>query len=805
MKKLYLLLLCGLYVQSLFSQIEVNSQWTWIKGDSVPEQKGVYGTRGVPAASNKPGARYGAVTWTDTTGNLWLFGGNGRIGYFNDLWKYDPHSNHWTWKKGDSIINQFGVYGTQGVPDVTNKPGARIGTVSWTDTSGNLWLFGGSGYAASSTGGLNDLWKYDPHTNQWTWMKGDNIPDQIGVYGTQGVPVATNKPGTRHGAVSWTDASGELWLFGGVGYTASSSGWLNDLWKYDPHTNQWIWMKGDSTNQTGVYGTRGVPAATNKPGARNGAVTWTDTTGNLWLFGGDGFVASSYAGYLNDLWKYDPHSNHWTWINGDSIPYQFGVYGTQGVPDVTNKPGARIGAVSWTDASGNLWLFGGDGHAALLNDFWKYDPNTNQWTWTKGDNIPNQFGVYGTHGVPAATNKPGGRHRAVSWTDGSGDLWLSGGAGRAASSSGLLNDLWKLTDEGFNQPPSVTITSPVNNTSYPAGSTINLNATVTDSDGTVTKVEFYNNGIKFAEDNAEPYGFTGTEVSEGNYVLTAKAFDNSGDSTVSDTVRITVTACTPSGSISAEGYANIPGGNVSDLTSHPSYPNSPAVTAQLGSFEYGPNYGDNYGARVRGYICVPETGYYTFYIAGDDQSGLWLSTDENPANKVLIAYAETWVNFRSWFTYPTQRSAPIRLIKGVRYYIETLHKEAVSPDHLSVAWTLPDGTFEAPIPGSRLSPWASTPGGIRAPGFREAMEAVQGFSVQATPNPSSNHFTLITKTDRKEFITITVTDVMGRVVERKQNVAPNTSIQFGNTYRTGVYFVEVRQGIRREKLKLIRK
>jgi hypothetical protein len=356
-----------------------------------------------------------------------------------------------------------------------------------------------------------------------------------------------------------------------------------------------------------------------------------------------------------------------------------------------------------------------------------------------------------------------------------------------------------------NQPPNITITTPAQGASYPAGSEISLTASASDPGGSIVKVEFYNNGIKFATDSSAPYEYAGIDVEPGNYVLTAKAFDNSGDSTVSDTVRITVTACTPSGSISAEGYANIPGGNVSDLTSHPSYPNSPAVTAQLGSFEYGPNYGDNYGARVRGYICVPETGYYTFYIAGDDQSGLWLSTDENPANKVLIAYVETWVNFRSWFTYPTQRSAPIRLIKGVRYYIETLHKEAVGPDHLSVAWTLPDGTFEAPIPGSRLSPWASTPGGIKAPGFREAMEAVQGFSVLATPNPSSNHFSLITKTDRKELITITVTDVMGRVVERRQNVAPNSTIQFGNTYRTGVYFVEVGQGNRKEKLKLIRK
>jgi hypothetical protein len=107
--------------------------------------------------------------------------------------------------------------------------------------------------------------------------------------------------------VSWVDSTGALWLFGGLGYSASgTSGQLNDLWKYDPATTNWTWIKGaDFTNQPGTYGMRGVPAPTNTPGGRDSMVSWVDSTGALWLFGGLGYSASGTSGQLNDLWKFN--------------------------------------------------------------------------------------------------------------------------------------------------------------------------------------------------------------------------------------------------------------------------------------------------------------------------------------------------------------------------------------------------------------------------------------------------------------------------------------------------------------------
>ncbi|HMU45159.1 MAG TPA: kelch repeat-containing protein [Chitinophagaceae bacterium] len=433
-----------------------NTHWAWMSGDSVREQYGVYGTKGVPSINNKPGARSGAVSWTDSSGYFWLFGGYGNArttsGLLNDLWKYNIYTNEWTWMKGDSTASAFGVYGNIGVPNSSNKPGARSEAVSWIDNSNNLWLFSGDGLAASShnyeSGLLNDLWKYDISTNQWTWIKGDSIYYASGVYGTQGTASVNNKPGSRSGAVSWKDNSGNLWLFGGIGYLGDGT-LHNDLWKYSIATNEWTWVKGDDiANVLGIYGNKGVASINNKPGARVEAVSWKDNSNNLWLFGGDGFPNSgstTFSQTLNDLWKYNITTNEWTWMNGDSIGFVSGVYGTKGVESPTNKPGGRTGAISWTDKTGKLWLFGGlaGWEESDLNDLWKYNISNNQWTWVKGSNIGAGVDVYGIKGIEVPGSTPGGRNRSVSWIDEAGNIWLFGGASYSLGWE-KYNDAWRI-------------------------------------------------------------------------------------------------------------------------------------------------------------------------------------------------------------------------------------------------------------------------------------------------------------------------------------------------------------------------
>jgi hypothetical protein len=430
--------------------------WTWVGGTNVANSAGVYGTQGVASASNVPSARGGASSWIDASGNLWLFGGVG----LNDLWEYTPGTGEWTWAGGSNVTNAIGIYGTKDVPSASNVPSARDGASSSTDSSGNFWLFGGWGLGSSltslETSLLNDLWKYNPITQEWTWISG---PDGLctgencsGDYGTLGLASATNLPGPRSDAASWIDASGNFWLFGGT----YINGDYNDLWEYAPSTGEWTWVSGSNVaNAAAVYGTKGVASASNVPGARWGASSWIDASGNLWLFGGNVNAGSPPGGSLNDLWEYSPDTREWTWVSGSNVANAAGVYGTQGVASASNVPSARGSASSWIDASGNLWLFGGGGPpqdvgssaagyvvlTPYLNDLWVFNPNTTEWTWVSGSSMADAAGVYGTRGVASASNVPSAREAASSWIDASGNLWLFGGS----SNAGGQNDLWKFT------------------------------------------------------------------------------------------------------------------------------------------------------------------------------------------------------------------------------------------------------------------------------------------------------------------------------------------------------------------------
>jgi len=172
------------------------------------------------------------------------------------VWKYDISLGQWTWVNGSQTAGSHGVYGTKGTASISNTPGARSASVSWTDTAGNFWLFGGTGFGqAGGLNELNDLWKYDLVSNMWTWESGDLDGNVSGVYGMLCVAAVNNKPGARVASSAATDALGNLFLFGGIGYADGSEGWLNDLWKYNIATNQWTWLKGDSMlNDNGVYG-----------------------------------------------------------------------------------------------------------------------------------------------------------------------------------------------------------------------------------------------------------------------------------------------------------------------------------------------------------------------------------------------------------------------------------------------------------------------------------------------------------------------------------------------------------------------
>lgn len=612
-------LLLALVVGTLCSVASAQTnEWTWIGGSNAsgsvgPTTPGVYGILGTPAAANIPGIRWGASNWTDGSGNFWLFGGhgvdgNGNFGFLNDLWKFNPSTSEWTWMSGSNTIvppgqseqgcidfdcGQPGVYGTLGTPAVANVPGGRAIAASWMDNSGNFWLFGGFGFGAIYTGPdgeLNDLWMYNPPTSEWTWMggntsDGNNSARAIpGVYGTLGIPAAGNLPGGRDNASSATDTNGNFWLFGGNGYDSTGvCGILNDLWKFDPSSHEWTWMSGantapiDCTGQPGVYGTLGTPAVGNVPGGREGAVSWIDNGGNLWLFGGSGAAANGAMGYLNDLWEFDPSSMEWTWMGGSKKVGQPGVYGNLGTPSASDVPSSRWVATGWIDSSGDFWLFGGQGvdanaHPGYLNDFWELNIFTNpvQWTWMGGSStIPascagqggncGQSGAYGSLGTPDATNIPGGRDTSSSWTDKSGDLWLWGGTGVDSSGNlGALNDLW-VFQSTVGTLPAVTPAFSPGTGIYAAGQAVQI------SDATPSATIYYTTDGSMPSTSSLVYSGAITISSTETLKAMATANHYAGSAPGAATFTIAARTDTPTFNVPGGTYSNVQVVTISDL------------------------------------------------------------------------------------------------------------------------------------------------------------------------------------------------------------------------------------------------
>ena len=110
-----------------------------------------------------------------------------------------------------------------------------------------------------------------------------------------------------------------------------------------------------------------------------------------------------------------------------------------------------------------------------------------------------------------------------------------------SSDLGFDLDLIATVSNPNNDAPTVSLIAPLATDDFDAPSTIDLEATASDTDGTVTKVEFFNGAAKLGQDLTSPYEFSWTGVITGTYTLTAKATDSEGAVTTSAPVSISVT------------------------------------------------------------------------------------------------------------------------------------------------------------------------------------------------------------------------------------------------------------------------
>lgn len=321
-----------------------------------------------------------------------------------------------------------------------------------------------------------------------------------------------------------------------------------------------------------------------------------------------------------------------------------------------------------------------------------------------------------------------------------------------------------------------------------AGTTVALNASVLPVNATNNALVWSTNNMNIATVNSS--GIV-TGISPGVASITATSTDGSNKSATC-IVTVEQPACSATGNITYQIWKNIGSSvSVSSLTSNINFPDNPTSSVLLTSMEGTTNFDDQYGARIVGYICAPSTGSYTFWIASDDNGELWLSTDDQPANKIKIAYVNGYTASRQWDKYTSQKSVAIDLVQGQKYYIEALMKESTGGDNLAVGWLKPGQTGNVPseiVPGEVLSPFNNNQKKVELLNVDVPKVSIK---VNVYPNPLNNDNLNINIENLNNEATLQIFSLTGVVCLSQTIQSSGTVLIDRSVFKSGLYIVKV--------------
>ena len=179
----------------------------------------------------------------------------------------------------------------------------------------------------------------------------------------------------------------------------------------------------------------------------------------------------------------------------------------------------------------------------------------------------------------------------------------------------------KVNAIATNLPPTVNLTAPANNSTFTAPATITLRANAADSDGSISKVEFYQTGTLINSDVSAPYEYTLTVGSAGTSSFTARAYDNSGAVTNSSAVQLNVISINGAGTGLKGEYFKKEGFKELKLTRI-----DPLINFDWGKEK--PIEGldkDHFSVRWTGFVQPRFSGTQTFYVTSTDTVRLWIN------------------------------------------------------------------------------------------------------------------------------------------------------------------------------------
>ncbi len=439
------------------------------------------------------------------------------------------------------------------------------------------------------------------------------------------------------------------------------------------------WQLPDATMETPIAGSHLSPyvdttAATSTIITGTGAITrdeWDNASGNTIADIPVQNTPTSTSQITSFEGPKDAADNYGSRIRGYIFPPQTGSY------------------TFWiaSDDAGELWLSTDDNPANKTRI-----ANTDSWTNYR------EFGKFSSQ-------------KSISITLQAGKKYYIEGLQKEGGGGDNLSVQWQLPDGTMETPIAGIHLSPFTATPA-AGQAITFAALASKTNGdapfalSATASSGLAVSFSVVSGPATLSGSTVTVTGAGTVIIAASQAGNASFNTAktvsqSFVVMPASATCSATGTILREEWSNVSGNNISDF----SFQTTPTSSKQITSFEGPANIGDNYASRIRGYICAPQTGSYVFWLAADDAGELYLSTDDNPANKVRIANVLSWTDYREWAKFASQKSAAVTLQAGKKYYVEAIQKEGGGGDNLSVQWQLPNGNVESPLPGKYLSPY----------------------------------------------------------------------------------------------------
>jgi len=168
-------------------------------------------------------------------------------------------------------------------------------------------------------------------------------------------------------------------------------------------------------------------------------------------------------------------------------------------------------------------------------------------------------------------------------------------------------------------PPTVSITSPANNSTLTAGSSMTITASASETNGTIASVAFYNGTTLLATDTASPYSYTMTGLSAGSYTLTVKATDANGVSTTSGPVTVTVNALPAISITSPANNSSVTAGSNLTITASASETNG--TIASVAFYEGSVLLGTSTTAPYSLLLTNLSAGLYSFTAKATDTNG----------------------------------------------------------------------------------------------------------------------------------------------------------------------------------------